>query len=202
MSTTLTYMLLAWPLAAHLDRRRIGAFGLSAGGLTALLAAGARPDLSRIASWCAGHAASFTCTLIAKQKLASEARLPPLQDTRFKAMAIAAPALGFTMTRSALAPVTLPIQLWQAMDEAVLPSYGSVEPVRDNLPLPPEFHAVAKAGHFDFLAPCRSAYHTMTICRSAPDFNRSAFHDAFNHALTDFYNRTLLSENKALAPKR
>ncbi|WP_199751576.1 MULTISPECIES: prolyl oligopeptidase family serine peptidase [unclassified Asaia] len=197
MSAALTYMLSAWPLSAHLDQNRIGAFGFSAGGLTALLAVGARPDLTRVAPWCALHAASFTCTLLHKRTLPTDARLPSVQDTRFKAMVIAAPALGFTMTRASLAPVTLPVQLWQAMNDAILPSPGSVEPVRDNLPSPPEFHAVSGAGHFDFLAPCRAGYEAMAICQSLPGFDRAAFHAVFNKALTGFYDRTLLNSQKS-----
>ncbi|GBQ84878.1 alpha/beta hydrolase family protein [Asaia krungthepensis] len=204
MSTALSYMLSAWPLSGHLDRNRIGAFGFSAGGLTALLAAGARPDLTRIGPWCAAHAASFTCALIHKQGSPVNTRLPALQDRRFKAMAIAAPALGFTMTRASLSPVTLPVQLWQAMDDTILSSPGSVEPVRDNLPSSPEFHEVSRAGHFVFLAPCRTGFEAMAICQSLPGFDRSKFHEAFNAAMRRFFDRTLLggTEQSAGMPTR
>ncbi|GEL03196.1 alpha/beta hydrolase family protein [Swaminathania salitolerans] len=202
MSAALTYMLTAWPSHRHIDRHSIGAYGFSAGGLTVLLAAGAMPDLTRTGPWCARYPASFTCALIAGRRNPAGLRISSLRDRRFRAIAIAAPALGFTMTRDSLAPVTLPVQLWQALDDAILPSPGSVEPVRDHLPLPSEFHAVEKAGHFDFLAPCRPGYDAMALCRSAPGFDRIAFHDRFNRALMRFYDRTVLGEDASARPHR
>ncbi|NIE81306.1 dienelactone hydrolase [Asaia sp. As-1742] len=201
MSAALTYMLSDSPLRTHIDSNRVGAFGFSAGGLTALLAAGARPDLARLRPWCIEHAKSFTCALLGKHTQPTTGSLPSLLDPRFRAMSIAAPALGFTMTRNALAQVTLPVQLWQAMDDAVLPAPGSVEPVRDNLPTPPEYHPVRGAGHFDFLAPCRIGYDAMSICQSARGFSRPAFHEALNRELIVFFDRTLLGDVPRLTPK-
>ncbi|WP_438381857.1 prolyl oligopeptidase family serine peptidase [Asaia sp. BMEF1] len=64
LSATLDYMLSRWLGRTRLDSTRIGAFGFSAGGLTVLLALGAKPDFARIASWCQTQPHSFTCALL------------------------------------------------------------------------------------------------------------------------------------------
>jgi hypothetical protein len=52
---------------------------------------------------------------------------------------------------------------------------------------------VPYAGHFDFLAPCSDAFAKAApgICRSAPGFDRLAFHREFNVAVIDFSKKTL-----------
>lgn len=191
LGAAIDYMQRTWSEAERIDPRRIGAFGFSAGGLTVLLAAGARPELDRIGPWCARFPKSFTCSLIARTRSPVAGSLPSLRDYRLAAMAIAAPALGFTMTRKALADVTIPVQLWQAGDDRILPSPGSVEPVRNNLPTRPENHIVPHAGHFDFLAPCRPEAGMPTICSSETGFDRTGFHARLNSALIAFFDRTL-----------
>jgi predicted dienelactone hydrolase len=58
----LDYMLAAWPDHGRVDPTRIGIFGYSVGGFTALVATGGVPDLSRIIPYCAGiRIASAAC---------------------------------------------------------------------------------------------------------------------------------------------
>jgi predicted dienelactone hydrolase len=116
--------------------------------------------------------------------------VPP--DRRIKALVVAAPALGFTFANG-LAEVTQPVQLWRADDDQVLPAPAYADAVRAALPSPPEFHEVVGAGHFDFLAPCseKLAQFVPIICRSAPGFDRAAFHARFDAAVVTFFRRTL-----------
>ncbi|WP_342630017.1 dienelactone hydrolase family protein [Nguyenibacter vanlangensis] len=181
------YMITAW-YPGTVDPGRIGAFGFSAGGLTALIAAGGTPDLRRVAPHCRAHPAFFVCRLV------QDHHAPPGQaafpwDRRIRAIVVAAPALGFAFTPEGLRRVTMPVQLWQANDDRVLPPDYYAAAVRRALPRPPEFHAVANAGHFDFLAPCSASLARIvpSICASAPDFDRVAFHHAFNAAVTAFF---------------
>ncbi|GBR22307.1 alpha/beta hydrolase family protein [Asaia spathodeae] len=197
LRAALDYMLSQWPGAAKLDSNRIGAFGFSAGGLTVLLALGAKPEFSRLTPWCAAHPDSFTCMMIAHQKAPINGRLPNLTDQRIRAAVIAAPALGFTMSPQALAGLRQPIQLWQAQNDRILPEPGSLEPVRNALPSHPAIHLVEGAGHFDFLAPCRPGLETLPICQSAASFDRARFHERFNAALVAFFNKTLLASPRS-----
>ena len=182
------------------DAARIGAFGFSAGGLTVLIAAGGEPDLGRIAPHCVAHPSFFDCRLIATHAGSATgamqgASLP--HDRRLRAIAVAAPALGFAFDERGLRAVAVPVQLWRAGDDSVLPDPFYAEAVRLALPHPPEFHVVSNAGHFDFLAPCSEALAQVAppICGSEPSFDRGRFHQLFNAELVGFFTRTLRPTN-------
>jgi predicted dienelactone hydrolase len=49
------YMLASWQHHEALDPFRVGMFGFSAGGFTALVAIGGTPDMSTVAPHCAAH---------------------------------------------------------------------------------------------------------------------------------------------------
>lgn len=191
LSATISYMLRAWPGRASIDPDRIGAFGFSAGGFTVLAAAGGRPDLALLADHCRDHSTFFDCTLLAAQPQAATASWPSLRDPRIKAIVVAAPALGFAFDRAGLAKITMPVQLWRADDDHILPAPFYADAVRAALPHQPEFHAVPAAGHFDFLAPCADPASMPQICRSAPSFDRIAFHQHFDEEVVQFFSKKL-----------
>jgi predicted dienelactone hydrolase len=191
LSGLITYMLGDWPGHAAIDKDRIGAFGFSAGGFTVLVAAGGRPDLSRLADHCTQHPAFFDCMLLKRQRPTASPAPPASPDARIKAVVVAAPALGFTFDRSGLAKVRLPVQLWRADDDRILPSPYYADAVRAALPSRPDFHAAPGAGHFDFLAPCADPSIVPHICGSAAGFDRTAFHARFNVDVVRFFTVNL-----------
>lgn len=206
LSVLIDYMLTDWDGRAGIDPDRVGAFGFSAGGFTVLAAAGGNPDLSRVIDHCRAHPDFYDCQLIARQSGGLHARVAGAldvltraapHDPRIKALVVAAPALGFTFTRRGLEGVTQPVQLWRAEADQVLPSPFYVEPVRDALPRPPEYHQVPGAGHFDFLPPCspQIAAAAPIICTPTPDFDRAAFHTRLNNEVVLFFQRQLGANN-------
>ena len=196
LQTVIGFMVSRWH-PGTVDPARVGAFGFSAGGFTVLVAAGATPDLRLIGPHCAAHPAFFDCRLIKAhaQDPAAIAGPPPtfVHDRRIRAIVVAAPALGFTFTRQGLAAVAMPVQLWRADDDSVLPFPDYADAVKAGLPGSPEMHRVANADHYDFLAPCPEALAQIVpaICVSRPGFDRAAFHRAFNDDVTAFFRRTL-----------
>ena len=110
-----------------------------------------------------------------------------------KAAVVAAPALGYTFGREGLKDITVPIQLWRAADDHILPNPDYAEAVRIALPSPPEYHVVENADHFDFLAPCTDLLRQFApaICVSRPGFDRTAFHQTFNDEVVRFFEQTL-----------
>jgi predicted dienelactone hydrolase len=194
----LDHMLTAWPEHARIDPGRIGVFGFSAGGFTALVLAGGTPDFRRIAPHCDAHPDEWTCRLL-RDHAADMASLPPpaaadwRHESRLRAAVIASPALGYTFGTEGLAGVRIPVQLWRGDSDAILPQPFYAQAVADALPRPPEYHVVANAGHFSFLAPCGPAMAAMLpdICRDAPGFDRAAFHTQFNASVVAFFTRTL-----------
>ncbi|WP_029623363.1 alpha/beta hydrolase family protein [Sphingomonas elodea] len=193
LSATITYMLRDWPGHAAVDPDHVGAFGFSAGGFTVLAAAGGRPDLGRLGEHCRQHPTFFDCMLVKSQPRAAVAPWPAMQDSRIKAIVVAAPALGFAFDRSGLADVTIPVQLWRADADEILPAPAYADAVRAALPHAPEFHTVAGAGHFDFLTPCADPARMPQLCRSAPGFDRTAFHRAFDGEVVRFFRAKLMA---------
>jgi predicted dienelactone hydrolase len=191
LHAVIEYMVAHW--AAHaVDPSRIGVFGFSAGGFTVLAAAGGEPDLRLVAPHCAAHPKFYDCTLGTSHHQPA-APSAVVHDSRISAVVAAAPALGFAFAPAGLRAVTMPVQLWRAADDQILPSPFYVEPVAAALPDKPDLHLVANAGHFDFLAPCPPtlAHISPVICTSRPGFDRAAFHQEFNEKVVAFFERSL-----------
>ena len=199
VSRVIDFMLNAWSGHDHLDPTRIGIFGHSAGGATALILIGGNPDLGLAALFCHDHPDDWGCQQ--HQALAGKAAdkgadpgLPDWHhDPRIKAAVIAAPALGFAFTKVGLENVSAPVQLWRAEDDKINPNKWFADIVKENLPQPPEDHLVANAGHFDFLAPCSDALAKVAaeICATQPGFDRTAFHQDMNKAIVAFFQAKL-----------
>lgn len=178
---------------APVDPRRVGAFGFSAGGFTVTALAGGDSDPARIQRHCDEKPAFFACRLLALQPINVSTWRSRGHDRRIRAAVIAGPALGMAFTDESLAAVQIPVQLWQAGDDEVLPAPFNAEPIRDRLGRPPEYHRVADAGHYDFLPPCAPEMLAAipALCRSKPGFDRAAFHQSFNREVVRFFRETL-----------
>jgi predicted dienelactone hydrolase len=192
------YMTAEWFGHDRIDAGRIGVFGFSSGGFTALVAAGGAPDMSGTAAHCRAHPGYYDCQLLKKagvsaDTIVAQPRSAWTHDARIKAAVVAAPALGYAFGREGLKDIHVPVQLWRAEDDHILPNPDYAEAVRSNLPSPPEFHLVSGADHFDFLAPCSDqlARSVPMICHSAPGFDRAAFHARFNEQVAGFFRTTL-----------
>jgi predicted dienelactone hydrolase len=196
VSRVIDFMLREWSGHAHIDTTRIGIFGHSAGGATALIAIGGMPDLTLAVKFCEDHPDEWGCMQAKQSAVAPAAWANPPQwthDARIKAAVIAAPALGYAFTKDGLATVTVPIQLWRAEHDKITPNQWYADVIKDALPKPPDDHIVSGAGHFDFLAPCNEALTKVApeICEDPPDFDRVAFHKDFNPALVAFFKAQL-----------
>jgi predicted dienelactone hydrolase len=189
-----SWMLHGWHRGT-IDPARVGAFGFSAGGFTVLALAGGNPNLSLVRPFCQAHPAEFTCRLVGAHKMEATdaASLPFEHDPGLRAIVVAAPAVGFTFAGGGLSAVTMPVQLWQAKDDQILPSPDYVEPVAAALPTPPQWHVVPHAGHFDFLAPCWAMLARIAppICVSKPGFDRAAFHADLDAEVVRFFRAKL-----------
>jgi predicted dienelactone hydrolase len=185
------FMLGSWVHRDLLDPSRIGMFGFSAGGFTALVQIGGVPDLSRSADYCARYPDEWACRQSGGGSRAPSAAF--VHDPRIAAAVIAAPAIGYAFTPEALATVTAPIQLWRGDSDEILPHPRHAQLVYDALPTKPEYHVVANAGHFAFLAPCTpmAEKYAPEICRDPVGFDRAAFHREFNAAVVAFFTAKL-----------
>jgi predicted dienelactone hydrolase len=190
------YILDQWPGHGSIDPKRIGIFGFSSGGYTALAAIGAVPDLKRAQEHCTADHHELLCRLGATRdfddpKVAAQFASELKRDPRIRAAVIAAPSLGFAFDPDSLKAIKIPIQLWAAGDDRNVPSASNTAIVRDSLGTAPEFHEVAHAGHYAFLPVCTEQLAKLAIgarlCLDASGFNRAAFHREFNQDVVAFF---------------
>lgn len=194
VSRVIDHMLSTWEGRAAIDPQRIGMFGHSAGGFTTLAIIGGVADFTKIGPMCREYPGDFACQLLARSEspVAAPATLA-VADARIKAAVVVAPALGFTFSPDGLKNVKVPVQLWRAENDVLVPHPRYAEAVRQALPEAPDYHVVPSAGHFDFLAPCSDALASMAsaICASSAGFDRAAFHAGFNSEVVKFLEKTL-----------
>ncbi len=194
VSRVIDHMLSTWDEHAAIDPQRIGMFGFSAGGFTTLAIIGGVPDFTKIGPMCRQYPGDFACQLVAKSAgpVAAPAAVT-VADARVKAAVVAAPALGFTFSTDGLKDVKVPVQLWRAENDVIVPHPRYAEAVRLALPQAPDYHVVPNAGHFDFLAPCSDALASIApaICTSSAGFDRAAFHAGFDSGVVKFFEKTL-----------
>lgn len=197
MKVLTDFMLTRWKYHARLDASRVGMFGSSLGGFTALVEVGGTPDLNRMATLCATRPAAPECTFVQQRhgdQLQPVAAQPKwTHDARIRAVVVAAPAASYLFGDGGLAGVTVPVQLWRADDDRQAPDAWNSAVVRAELRKPPEEHVIADADHFVFLAPCSDALTRVApqICRDPPGFDRMKFHVTFNEQVVAFYRRAL-----------
>jgi predicted dienelactone hydrolase len=188
------FMLASWSHRDPLDPARIGMFGFSAGGFTALVAIGGEPDMTRAAPYCAAHPDEWPCRKAKEYGAGAPAASATfVHDPRIVAAVIAAPAIGYSFTPEGLAGIKASIQLWRGDSDEILPHPRHAQNVHDGLPTKPEYHVVPNAGHFAFLAPCTAALENIApeICRDPAGFDRADFHREFNAAVVAFFKAKL-----------
>jgi predicted dienelactone hydrolase len=201
------YMLTEWPDHTRIDSNRVGMFGFSSGGFTALIAIGGAPDISRQEAHHQAHPDYYDAQLFNRASDETKAEVlalvrskPPASmwqhEPRIKAAVVVAPAVGYAFGREGLKDITVPIQLWRPAEDHILPHPDYAEAVRIALPIPPEYHVIENADHFDFLAPCTDMLRQVApmICISRPGFDRAAFHQTFNAEVVLFFEQMLKAE--------
>jgi predicted dienelactone hydrolase len=175
---------------------RIGAVGHSAGGYTVLALAGGEPDLSRIATHCEGHRADdpIFCGMGRAQQAATSPvvlapPMPPLIDTRVRAVVALAPA-GVVFSASSLSKVRIPTAIYEAEQDRFLVPRFHAEWIAGNLP-GTELHRVPNAWHFAFMDTPSMSLLTEDgdIAADPPGFDRQAFLRQLRLDLPAFFDK-------------
>lgn len=183
----LDFVLNNWKGRAVIDPAKVGFFGFSLGGATGLVLMGTKPDFARVASLC--KETTGACAQLHN----GETPPDPLQDTRIRTAVIVDPVPAI-LTRENLAVVKVPFQFWRSQFGGPGVGDGSgTARVAEGLPGKPDIHVVP-AGHYAFLAPCSAelAAAIPRICTDVPaEFDRVAFHRAFNAAVVQYFREQL-----------
>ncbi len=191
MKTLLDTVLADPAVGASVDPGRVGALGFSAGGYTVLLLGGATPDFSRLEKHCNTRKQAVFCSMLPKVR----ATRPDLKDTaepRVRAIFSMAP-VGVFFDKAGLKNVKVPVRLYAAARDEVLPVADHAGHVRASLPTPPEYTLVPKAGHYVFMPPCMPGLkeEAQEICTDPPGVDRVKLHRELATDVVRFFTRTL-----------
>ena len=182
------YMLDGWPDAPRIDTRRIGFYGFSFGGYTGLAVIGGNPDLRKGLPNCA-TASLLACKQLENGEVPDQAVTP---DPRVKAAVIIDPYPAFVFPAKNLKDVTVPVQLWSSdpAQNADGLSGCCAAAVKQGLRAP-DYHFVANARHFSFLATCtpKEAESNPAACTDAPGFDRADFHRTLHADVVAFFRK-------------
>ncbi|QDL29860.1 alpha/beta hydrolase family protein [Stenotrophomonas maltophilia] len=160
-------------LGPHVDAERLGVAGFSAGGYTALLAAGARPDLQRLLSFCTAHPYDGVCrpqqeaathTMEARIAAAGSPELSPwisrANESRtipgVRAVFLLAPAIVQAFAPEQLSSLRQSVSIVLGEADAVAPPQSNGEAMHAVMP-GTELQRLPDVGHYDFLAACTPA---------------------------------------------
>jgi predicted dienelactone hydrolase len=192
VSRVIDYMLGGWSGRGSIDPGRIGVFGHSAGGATALILAGGVADMDREVVFCRGDTEDWGCRQARQRGLVPTAASVPVTglEARIKAIVLAAPAVPVVFQPAGLAAVKVPVQLWVGAQDDVVRDAALI---RTLLPVAPDYHLIANGGHFAFLSPCSEILERAApeICKDPAGFDRAAFLATFQQAVIAFYQQQL-----------
>jgi predicted dienelactone hydrolase len=181
-----------WASAARLDRTRVGVFGFSLGGYTALVAIGGEPDFRHDLPGCE-KSDFLACEQLRNGEATSRAASV---DERIRAAIVVDPGPSIFFSSDRLKTIKAPVQLWSS-DPKLSANFVSgccALGLRSRLPVVPEFHLVSNAIHSSFLPPCTATMRRdlpSRLCDDAPGFDRSAFHENFKNEVIGFLRKHL-----------
>ena len=187
-------------LAAAIDGRRIAMIGHSAGGFTAVVAAGGRPDLANLEAYCRQNPTADPDTCPGDRQGLAEDRIErvslegglSLTDSRVRAVVLMAPAIGALFDAQALADVSVPVLLfWAGRDEILNEPHNSR--YYANGPARVHERALPDIGHFTFLNECSVFLATAApeICRDPPGIDRADVLETIAAETITFLRRAL-----------
>ena len=168
--------------ATVIDAERIAMVGHSAGGFTAVVVGGGRPNIGSLDHYCRENEATDLDTCPADRSLLPEDSIErvylegglSLADPRVRAAILMAPAIGLLFDGPALADVAIPVMLFWAGRDEILNEPGNSRRYANGLARVRD-RAFPTIGHFTFLNECSEflAAAAPEICRDPPGVDRS-----------------------------
>jgi predicted dienelactone hydrolase len=158
-------------IVTHLDERRLGVAGFSAGGFTSLAVAGGRVDIARLQAFCAAHPQDGICApqrefkfteqqvkaLVAEPEGARELARSngDLSIPGVRAVYVMAPALVQSFDPGSLRQLHVPVGVILGDADRVAPPATNGEVAAATIP-GARIAVLPRVGHYDFLAECTS----------------------------------------------
>ncbi|PWB35074.1 dienelactone hydrolase [Pseudomonas sp. SDI] len=185
-------------LSPYVSVEQVGMIGYSAGGETALILSGARPDLKRLRRYCQERPLDGDACKMRGELIADRDDLLPEADPRVRALLLMAP-LSLMFGRQSLADVQVPTLIYSGDRDQLLAIDKNAEALARKLPISPDYKRLAGAGHFVFMAPCDDEQRARmaALCNDPDGVDRAGIHLSLQAEATRFFNRALGKPNRA-----
>ena len=192
ISEAISAALLDPMLSPYISARRVGVIGYSAGGETALILAGAQPDLQRLRNYCQQRPQDIDACKTQGELLVDRDDLHAQADPRVGALMLMAP-LGLMFGRHTLSDVHVPVLLYSGDGDELLAIDKNAEALARKLPDVTGFKLLAGAGHFVFMAPCDDMQRAKTpgLCTDAVGVDREDIHRHLANDAVQFFDGAL-----------
>ncbi len=188
----------------YLDEGKVGVIGYSAGGETALILSGARPDLDRLRQYRLERPNDADACKTHGILIADRSELAPQADPRVGAVMLMAP-LSLLFGRHALAGVQVPALIYSGDSDQLVAVDRNAEALARKLPVTPDYRLLAGAGHFVFMAHCDAEQYARmpALCKDAEGVDRRHIHHSLERETAAFFSQALgtppLAERSAAA---
>jgi predicted dienelactone hydrolase len=182
--------------ATHLNFARIGALGHSRGGYSVIALVTGQADIGLNRTHCLAHPDDTGyCGLPRSGPPRPDSEFPVLTaapDTRVKALVLLAPQT-IPFSPEVLGRVHLPIRLYAAEKDELVPPRYHADAFRKALGRPPQYTLVPNAGHFAFVAPFPESVRTLAGAAAIDPlgFDRVGFHRKMNAEIVGFFKHVL-----------
>ena len=181
-------------LSPYVHDEQVGVIGYSAGGETALILAGAQPDLDRLRRYCQERPEDRDACTTKGELIADRDDLVPAADPRVHALLLMAP-LSLMFGRQTLADVHVPVLLYSGENDRLVFPDKNADALARKLPVEPEFKVIPGAGHFVFMAPCNDEQMAAMpgLCTDAQGVDREDIHRDLIYEAGRFFSESLES---------
>ena len=193
-------------IGLHMDLARVGVAGFSAGGFTALVAAGARVDPSHLAQFCAAHPDDGVCRTqqefsVTPEERAKALKLPEVAAEvahagddhsipAVQAVFAMAPVLVQALDPTSLAHMHTPVHIVLGDADTVAPPTTNGLVAAKAIP-GAELQRLPGVGHYDFLSSCTAAAQTVVPQCKMIHIPQTNTHSQAIVAAQDFFGRNL-----------
>ncbi|KIY42719.1 dienelactone hydrolase [Pseudomonas sp. 10-1B] len=179
-------------LAPYLSDGKVGVIGYSAGGETALILSGARPDLDRLRQYCLERPNDADACKTHGVLIADRSELAPEADQRVGAVMLMAP-LSLLFGRHALAGVQVPALIYSGDSDQLVAVDRNAQALARKLPVTPNYRLLAGAGHFVFMAHCDAEQYARmpVLCKDAEGVDRRHIHRSLQRETAVFFSQAL-----------
>lgn len=176
----------------YLNEGKVGVIGYSAGGETALILSGARPDLDRLRQYCLERPHDTDACKTHGILIADRSELAPETDPRVGAVMLMAP-LSLLFGRHALAGVQVPALIYSGDSDQLVAVDRNAEALARKLPVTPDYRLLAGAGHFVFMAHCDAEQYARmpALCKDADGVDRRHIHHSLQRETAVFFSQAL-----------